>query len=552
MIQFVCQQCGKKYKCSDDLAGKRTKCRECGQPLDIPSASAELPHDPGVAPPLVEQQQNVQPSVPPPLPPPIPDAGQLDQPQTPEPLAIPPEPLPVPIGKVEFGVLATICAVVLLIGSIRCYGAWYTASHLSAFETRLDSLYDNPNNQEYSLCKESWEEFRNQSLPADPNAKLKSRIESIDKRLSAAASLFPEGWWDAITLEASGAMIDKHLQYLYMIRSIKSNKLAGFRKIMTKQLGLFDDSRRASHSIRGNYDEMPASSILYAMESSGVCDDPVKTERLSRALCAVLDAQPRKPRDPYGLLRPPHMLKGWIVFLGARGRVKQAAPMVKRLTQWVFMDTHGSKEQFRMYHRMSQLSSWAQDVKFLFAILKLDDRDDEAAEYLKRLKDAIVSKRFDGRGSERDRVAEIQWCKQFIETVGPSCGLSRTWLQSASKDFDLLTKDARKTTWPVRYMSTKDILKRIPYPPPEPKHLPEAYWQGYSDAFARDIAKLKENWEEFAAKRKAYEYQGGHDVDRYRCRLTGYGLGVLDAFDDIRAGTTRVVPRYDKRKAGGR
>lgn len=39
MIQFACPACQKGYKVSDDLSGRRTKCRACGQEIRVPEAT---------------------------------------------------------------------------------------------------------------------------------------------------------------------------------------------------------------------------------------------------------------------------------------------------------------------------------------------------------------------------------------------------------------------------------------------------------------------------------------------------------------------------------
>src|SRR2546426_119959 len=35
-IKFACTRCGRQYDVGDDLAGKRVKCKECGEIVSIP------------------------------------------------------------------------------------------------------------------------------------------------------------------------------------------------------------------------------------------------------------------------------------------------------------------------------------------------------------------------------------------------------------------------------------------------------------------------------------------------------------------------------------
>jgi hypothetical protein len=44
-IQFKCPECGKQYKVADEAAGKRTKCRECDNPIQIPMAKRKESQD---------------------------------------------------------------------------------------------------------------------------------------------------------------------------------------------------------------------------------------------------------------------------------------------------------------------------------------------------------------------------------------------------------------------------------------------------------------------------------------------------------------------------
>jgi len=41
MIKFDCSKCGRSYRVSDQYAGKRVRCRECGIVNTIPAAKRE-------------------------------------------------------------------------------------------------------------------------------------------------------------------------------------------------------------------------------------------------------------------------------------------------------------------------------------------------------------------------------------------------------------------------------------------------------------------------------------------------------------------------------
>src|SRR5690349_20470479 len=46
MIEITCPKCGKAYRLQDQLAGKRVRCRDCGETLDVPEpvlANASAP-----------------------------------------------------------------------------------------------------------------------------------------------------------------------------------------------------------------------------------------------------------------------------------------------------------------------------------------------------------------------------------------------------------------------------------------------------------------------------------------------------------------------------
>lgn len=40
-ISFSCSDCGRQYKVKDELAGKRTKCKDCGSPIQVPHGDEE-------------------------------------------------------------------------------------------------------------------------------------------------------------------------------------------------------------------------------------------------------------------------------------------------------------------------------------------------------------------------------------------------------------------------------------------------------------------------------------------------------------------------------
>lgn len=45
MIQMACPGCGKKLHAKDELAGRKAKCPQCGQPITIPEPSNTIPLD---------------------------------------------------------------------------------------------------------------------------------------------------------------------------------------------------------------------------------------------------------------------------------------------------------------------------------------------------------------------------------------------------------------------------------------------------------------------------------------------------------------------------
>lgn len=45
MIEFACMHCGKQFKVKDEAAGKKGKCPQCGNMVEVPSPDAEVPLD---------------------------------------------------------------------------------------------------------------------------------------------------------------------------------------------------------------------------------------------------------------------------------------------------------------------------------------------------------------------------------------------------------------------------------------------------------------------------------------------------------------------------
>ncbi len=43
MIEFKCPACKKHYRVADNLAGKKGKCKDCGQLMRIPNLAVEIP-----------------------------------------------------------------------------------------------------------------------------------------------------------------------------------------------------------------------------------------------------------------------------------------------------------------------------------------------------------------------------------------------------------------------------------------------------------------------------------------------------------------------------
>ena len=44
-IEFRCNNCGTRYKVKEELAGKKTRCKKCEQPLEVPFPPLELPRE---------------------------------------------------------------------------------------------------------------------------------------------------------------------------------------------------------------------------------------------------------------------------------------------------------------------------------------------------------------------------------------------------------------------------------------------------------------------------------------------------------------------------
>src|SRR3970040_935088 len=42
MIAFSCRRCGTRFKVPDGLAGKKARCKKCGQNLQVPQAPAAV------------------------------------------------------------------------------------------------------------------------------------------------------------------------------------------------------------------------------------------------------------------------------------------------------------------------------------------------------------------------------------------------------------------------------------------------------------------------------------------------------------------------------
>ena len=83
-IEFNCATCGKPFKVDDQWAGKRAKCKGCGNVITIPGPETVAP---------VESRPTPPPLPPPPLPPPLPVAAwPVDQGVT----ASPPRYMPPP------------------------------------------------------------------------------------------------------------------------------------------------------------------------------------------------------------------------------------------------------------------------------------------------------------------------------------------------------------------------------------------------------------------------------------------------------------------------
>lgn len=539
MIQVVCEQCGQKNEYSDAHAVTCAQCRKCGQVLDIPFSGDGLPHGPGAARPAGQQQAN------PPQLPPLADDAQYRRRRRRAvgPLAIPPEPLPSPMGKVERGVLAVLVVAVLLPWSIQVTNlvqaaitARRSADNLDAFSARLDKLRDK---EEYSNCKESWKELRSQCLSGDPKEEITSRIKSIDDRLDDVQYLLPDRWREAISPAPHRTSLNGSLLYLYVLRCIKSDNWAALQKIMTKQYSHFYGPRSTVSFAGGPRGGPDGLIVLYAMEHSRICRDPARLE----CLIEVFESLNRPDDAP---IYQRSMLKGVIGFLVSRERYKQAVPLVKCLEQWAFLDQTIS----RLSSRRPLERRWSDDARFLLGVLRRASRHKEARALLMRLKEIVFSDRARtvyGKYQQREFAG---WYMHYVRALDSSWGLSKDWLAQMhaeyKKEYDYLRKNRLRT--PLKEL----VFKRVSYPHPLPRELPKEYRQGYSDVSTRNTKGIKEMWGWLERDRKQYEgRRAWHTgIGQYHFRLMGYSLGVLDALDDIRDGTTRAVAGDDKRKAG--
>jgi hypothetical protein len=81
MIQTECKGCGQKIKVADDMAGRRTRCPSCGDPVKIPlgNAPASSPEPPRAkTPPPTRRPSSAIPMGKPVAPPPMPAANPFD------------------------------------------------------------------------------------------------------------------------------------------------------------------------------------------------------------------------------------------------------------------------------------------------------------------------------------------------------------------------------------------------------------------------------------------------------------------------------------------
>ncbi len=534
MIKLVCEQCGRKHECPDDLAGKQTQCQNCGQVLDVPFADTGLPDVPTVAPPVGQQQADqwsdsplllLQASV----------AERCeDCPQAFGPVVIPPEPLPSPIGKIERGVLAVFCIAILLFWSIQVINfalatitARRLADNLDAFSTRLDKVYDK---EEHSSCKELWKELRSQCLAGNPGQEIMSRIKSIDDRLLGVEYLFADRWREAMLRVYDLIRMDKYLLYLCLRRYIKSDNWAAIRKVMANNYRYFYGPDNTLVGPRGLV-------VVYAMENSQICDDPARLEHLIEAIWPV-------EHSAANISHQRRMCREMIAFLVVRERYEQAVPFVRSLEKWVFMESAFGRSYFR--------KAWYKDVKVLLGALRRASRKKEAIAFLMRLKEIVFS--------DRDRVAcgkytqrELaRWYVEYVHALDSSWGLSKDWLRQILGEYR--KKFRSKGTARLRVSVDEVVFKRVYYPCPDPMsvRLPKRYRQGYLDVSTRNTKAIKKMWDWIERDRKEHERPRAWNtgIGEYRSRLMGYGLGVLDALDDIRSGTMRTVTDEDKRRAG--
>jgi len=450
------------------------------------------------------------------------------------------------MGKMERGILAVLVVAVLLPWSVQAtnlvraaIAARRSAQNLDSFSARLDKLYKNPRQEEYSNCKKSWDELRSQCLSGDPKEETTSRIKSLDDRLYDVQYLLPDRWRKAISPAPFRTCMEGSLLYLYVLRCIKSGNWAALQKIMTKQYSHFYGPGGTVSFAGGPRGGSDGLIVLYAMEHSRICDDPDRLE----CLIEVFESLNCPDNSP---IYQRNMLKGVIGFLVSRDRYEQSVPLVRCLKQWAFLDPVISPQS----NRRSLDRRWCDDARFLLGVLRRASRHKEATAVLMRLKEVVFSDRVDvvyGKYSQRKLAG---WYLHYVRALDSSWGLPKNWLAQMhteyNKKYDYLRKTRLRT--PLNVM----VFKRLSYPRPLPGKLPKEYRRGYSDVSTQNTKGIKKMWEWFERDRKRYEgYRAWHTgIGQYHFRLISYSLGVLDALDDIRDGTTGSVAGDDKRKAG--
>src|SRR5262245_29300075 len=103
MIQFRCPHCRQLYEVKDDVAGKKTKCRNCKQTFTVPVAAAE-PSPPPSKPASPPSTSAPAPSNPAPPPPPVPSTPA--PPVSTSPAAPPPDHGPADVEALAAAALA--------------------------------------------------------------------------------------------------------------------------------------------------------------------------------------------------------------------------------------------------------------------------------------------------------------------------------------------------------------------------------------------------------------------------------------------------------------